>query len=128
MYIVSRNYMDLRSKDRWLVRKGNQKPEQARAFSSVKAVGVHFEQSSALESGFGCYIVAKTKIAKGSRSTDNKIHRDEVKLRFMVNHFETMSGQEVKTCASLRLTPNRSVYAVLKTAKPKNRKRQSQAA
>lgn len=58
-YIISANYRDRSSVNKWLVREESQKPEQAIPVKSVVATGVVFQGSNHYESGFGCSTVAR---------------------------------------------------------------------
>lgn len=57
-WIISANYRDRSSAYKWLVRRSDQSPQEAKAFKSVRAKGVIFCPSTAYESGFGCSVVA----------------------------------------------------------------------
>lgn len=57
-FIISRNYRDPSSPYKWLVRKVEEATEDAKAYKTVKAIGVVFADSNKVELGFGCKLVA----------------------------------------------------------------------
>lgn len=57
-YVISANYRDRSSPNKWLVRLANEHPSKAVERSTVHAKGVTFGVSSDYEDGFGCSAVA----------------------------------------------------------------------
>jgi|SRR3989338_11151215 len=124
MFIVSANYLDRQAKKRWLVREAQHSPKRAEPVLSVELENVQFVESGYFEHGFGCNVVAKAKTVVALK-TSNRKRKNEVKLLFIVNYFMTQDRDYVDSCASLRLTPNGSIYATLRAEKPKSKKRRA---
>ncbi len=108
MKIVSANYLDRKSKKRWLVRDEKDDPQDAEAHQEVVLTGVRFGRAPIYEQGFGCSIVA---FAETATPTKGKPNRDEVRLTFDWNRFVDGNGNTVATCDSLRLTSDGKMYA-----------------
>lgn len=123
MYIVSPNYQDRNSKKRWFIREKEEGSEKAKAFSSVEANNVQFIDSTTIEWGFGCFVVAEAKIASGDQETDNEIIEGEVELYYRDHWIRTKDGNRVESCVSFRLTQNGHMFATLKKAKAKKQKK-----
>ena len=114
MHIISANYRDRKSPNRWLIRHATQEINQAQAVPSLTAQKVAFVESHGLqEEGFDCWIVGQAESAEVATDESNQIRTSETKLRFERDHFETQKGKRVDSCTSVRLTPDGSVYAIL---------------
>lgn len=132
MFIVSANYRNRKSKNRWLMRSAEQKPKEAKALTSVAATEIRFKKSKAEELGFGCYMIAEAQTVEVSKAVDNDIRVGEVKLLFcLVSQrawFQTVDGVKVDSCVSLRLTPNGSMYAVLANSQTETTEKEAKSA
>jgi len=127
MFVVSANYRNRQDPKRWLLRGADDKPNTAKAFTSVVATNVKFTQSD-YESGFGCSVVAQAETAVGSDDAADAMRENEVKLTFWGAGFETLDEKAVDSCASLRLTPDGSMYAVLNAAESKSEEKTEERA
>ena len=113
--IVSANYLDRRSKDKWLVRDSSEKVKKAQAFSSVKAIGVKFTYSYAPEQGFGCSIIAlcdSVETENPQMPTGDSVRALKAKsLYFSFDRFLDSDGKIVDGCKILFLAPDGSMTA-----------------
>lgn len=100
-WVVSANYLDRSSPNRWLVRRVGEPVEKAVAVRSVKAKGVEFTGSS-IEEGFGCSIVAECD----SISTDPHI------LQFERHGFQDETGNRIWAVSSIDLSEAGTITAV----------------
>ena len=108
MKIVSANYRNRNSAYRWLIRDENEPVENARAFKSVRATGVHFGASRA-EEGFGCSVVAFCEEAVGREP-----EAQEIPLRFDGHDFRTVHGNRyVEACDTLDLGSDGKMVATM---------------
>jgi len=113
-FIVSANYFDRTSPQRWLLRPDQDTPSELNAVYHVLAHNVHFGNSSAMEEGFGCRVVANCESAN---SYSNEIPDGEFELKFNGHdRFYKAVGSlrkylnEVKT---LRLTKDGKMFATV---------------
>jgi hypothetical protein len=113
MLIVSANYLDRESPERWLVRDSSQ-PEAAVAHRGVIAHGVAFCPASDYEAGFGCNVVAHCENAIGG-SEDVAIPEGATPLKLVKKiglFFNEDYSLVVETCDILNLRSDGSTYAV----------------
>lgn len=57
-YVVSANYRDRASENKWLVRRADEHPDKAVPCKEVRLKDVRFRDSNEYEEGFGCKLVA----------------------------------------------------------------------
>lgn len=102
-YIISANYRDRSSPDKWLVRKQDEPVEKAKAYKKVLAQDVKFETSSAIEQGFGCQIVAIASSVKLQR-VPAKVDKSR-RLKFSGMFFyDSQSSTRLHEVSTLLLT------------------------
>lgn len=113
-HIVSANYRDRSSANRWLLRKWGQPPEKATAHQAIVASGVVFCPSTAFESGFGCSTVAYCEHAAGFDESQ-ALPEGAVRLRFVGDSFYVNGdgSRHVEKCAQLILMSDGAMYAIL---------------
>jgi len=109
-FVISANYRDRDSDYRWLVRRSAQRPEDAKAFKTVRAKGVIFCPSTDYERGFGCTIVIYAHEVETEGEEPTKI-----KLRFRgpgYNDFVDETGKVHEQVAELFLGADGTMEAV----------------
>jgi|GEM_PF-1287252 len=115
MRIVSANFNNRRSPQRWLIRDHNQSPEQAVAVVGVIAYNIAFCPSTTYEAGFGCSTVAFCERAEGM---DNPVvPAGAVRLKFRGFSFYGPDDEEVPACKTLVLMPDGAMYGLLEDEK-----------
>jgi hypothetical protein len=106
--IVSANYLDRDSNQRWLIRNEDEPVETAKVFRSIVAKNVEFTGSS-IEIGFGCSKVALCESAEGSEDLA-PVADEAVQLWFDGWNFFNQ-GSRVEKCKTLTLQTDGSMYA-----------------
>lgn len=83
-YVISANYRDRNSPNKWLVRLATEHPDKAVERATVHAKGVIFCPSSDFETGFGCTVVAYAdEIVEEASDPENSINIKFVKPDFV---------------------------------------------
>lgn len=114
-FIVSRNYRNRASAYKWLIRREDQPIKEARACKRVVCEGVRFQESSSMEYGFGCYIVAVCENAIGVDYEDSP---SPVELELSIDTFRYWDDQQhdhvvVDEVKHLDLTPDTEIFATV---------------
>lgn len=111
-YVISANYRNRDSANKWLVRRSDEVPEMAVERSTVHAKGVIFCPSTDYEAGFGCTVVAYAhEVMEEGSAPENA-----VSLRFTGprgdNDFVDESGKSYPELAELHLGANGEIKGV----------------
>lgn len=110
-FVVSANYKDRNSDHPWLIRKIDEKPDDAVAHKTIHATNISFGASNEIEFGFGCTIVANCETATGSNEIVPFDQSDCVKLRFCKDYFiDAATGNKIDTLSELYLLPDGSMH------------------
>lgn len=111
-FVISANYRDRSSPNKWLVRRSNEHPDLAVERSTVHAKGVIFCPSTDYETGFGCTVVAYADEVMDEGSAPE----NAVKLRFTGpggnNDFVDGDGKSHEELAELHLGANGEIMGV----------------
>ena len=111
--VVTANYNDRQSKNKWLVRNQRQKPQNAVGYPTVKATNVIFKRSSAVEVGFGCTMIASCETTQTDTNNFRRRGKNIVRLRFRGFWFEDLNGNRVEKLKTLYLNKDGSMYGKL---------------
>jgi len=111
-FVISANYRNRDSANKWLVRRSNEHPDLAVERSSVHAKGVIFCPSTDYETGFGCTVVAYAdEVMEEGSAPENA-----VKLWFTGprgdNDFVDEGGKSYPELAELHLGANGEIMGV----------------
>lgn len=111
-YVISANYRDRNSVNKWLVRRSSQHPDEAVERSTVHAKGVIFCPSTEFETGFGCTVVAYAEEVMDEGSAPE----NAIDLRFTGmldgNNFVDASGKVHEQLAELHLGADGKIKGV----------------
>jgi len=107
-FIISANYRDRQSPNKWLVRRQDEPLSKAIEVASLKATGVRFTGSNLSESGFGCSIVGVADEVQYTLPQPKL-----TPLRFSGSSFKTEDHERVDEVKSLILSDDGSALAVL---------------
>ena len=109
-FVVSANYRDRSSAQRWLVREVHETAAMARPQSALIATGVQFQESGVVEMGFGCSMVAYCTSV--DLLTEANPHTDARPLQFDGIKFVNEQSEEVTECFRLILRSNGTMWHV----------------
>ena len=112
MIIVSANYLDRTSPNRWLIRDETEHHSQARVVKSVVATGVTFVLSDQIETGFGCGVVAKCKTAEEWHGQEPAEKTTSLRFDGFYTFYDS-TIRAVKSCKRLELGEDGSIMALL---------------
>lgn len=111
-FVISANYRDHSSPNKWLVRRSNEHPDLAVERSTVHAKGVIFCPSTDYEMGFGCSVVAYAEEVM----YEGSVPENTISLRFTGrsgnNDFVDGDGKTHKQLAELHLGANGEIMGV----------------
>lgn len=108
--IVSANYRDRQSAQKWLVRDADSHPDAAEPCAAVIATGVAFCPASDHEIGFGCSIVAYCDTAVSSESLEAQDVTGGKRVHFNVDGFYDEEKNPVESCDRLILNADGSMF------------------
>lgn len=113
-FVLSANYLDRNSPNKWLLRESSQKAKEATEWLAVIATDVIFRQSTQYEQGFGCSRVAYCKGIQSKIGTGTiELPKNAVRLKFGTLHFIGPNDNVVESCKQLFCNHKGEVYAVL---------------
>lgn len=108
-YVISANYRDRNSPNKWLVRLATEHPDNAVERATVHAKGVIFCPSSDFETGFGCTVVAYAdEIVEEGSAPENSI-----KLRFEKPDFVDDNNKVYEELAEMHLAADGSIMGLI---------------
>lgn len=111
-FVISANYRDRDSVNKWLVRLSSEHPDKAVERSTVHAKGVIFCPSTEFETGFGCSVVAYAEEVMDEGS----VPENAIDLRFTGhlgnNDFVDASGKVHEQLAELHLGADGKIKGV----------------
>jgi len=111
-YIVSANYLDRGSPNKWLARAAGVEPEKAQPHKELRLTNVTFGASSASERGFGCSVVAKCEAVEYDPAPKAMNTKGMHELRFSWDRFcDLVSGKEVTSSPLIILDSTGRVFA-----------------
>jgi len=109
-FIISANYNDRNSPQKWLVRDENGGREDTVPSKQLVGYDVTFQRSSSWEEKLGCSRVARAK----SYSVDADVDEDRVREMYFTcgNFYDRKTDVPVDRCSVLMLEPDGKMYYI----------------